>query len=336
MKFTSTLGLLFLISGFVHAKKLNQCQEIETQLAYANCRIHCENNEEGKIDNLTIVFLQGKMSDEDFATVKSYDTITKLQYLPVDYGYIKAGTFKELKNLKHLDVSSVNLSQENIDEISTLVNLEALALDFCSFENVKDFSSLSNLKNIQFLSSLQNINGHYRSLSQTPYHDVPSEFIYQFKNVKDLNINSCSTVDLKQFNDVESLWIGHVENISSLKNVKNLRNLRTPPDNDLSVLEHIESLDGIEIYNEYSISDPDEISYKTTNFALSENSKIRYFSLEGIKVTNENVENILKLNDLYFLNFINCDFSSLSDENILKLKELEKYNIIDWDDPTST
>jgi len=52
---------------------------------------------------------------------------------------IETVTLKNLKNLKLLDIHGINLSQENVDEISTMENLDSLQLDLCSFENVKTF-----------------------------------------------------------------------------------------------------------------------------------------------------------------------------------------------------
>ena len=51
MKFTSVIGLLFLVSGLVHAEKLDQCQELKDYLKnnIQEYQYSCENNEEGKI-----------------------------------------------------------------------------------------------------------------------------------------------------------------------------------------------------------------------------------------------------------------------------------------------
>jgi len=375
MKFTSILGLLFLTSGLVHAEKLDQCQELESQMNKIDRWINCENNEEGKINYLNIKDYDGMMSEEDFAIVQSYDTITELIFfvsnsgdstkIPENNDYFKnlkslknlknleklfitydinkndstncikksdlssieTGTLKDLNNLNYLELTNIKLSQDNVDEISTMDNLEVLQLNNCNFENVKDFSSLSNLKKVSFLSSIQNLNGNYESSS----FDVPSEFVHQFKNVKDLYMNYCSSIDFKQFSDIETLWIGHVENINDLTKFKNLREIKISPNNDLSVLEHIDSLKALTINNEPPTFEFDELQYQDTSFTLSENSKIENIMFRGIRITNENLDEILKLKNLDSLYIINCDLSSISDENISKLKELEdRVSYIDY------
>jgi len=373
MKFTSALGLLFLTSGLVHAKKLDQCKELKSQIEQTNGWINCENNEEGKINYLNIVDKDATMSEEDFAIVQNFDTITELIYgiyhdsndsielsgnenyfkilknlknlknlekLHIHYDNkkydcttncnnkkdltsIETGTFKDLKNLKELDVYGVKLSQDNIDEISTMVNLDTLQLDYCSFENVKDFSSLSNLEKVSFLHSYQTFDGYIES----SFTGVPAEFVNQFKNVETLYVdyinNSTSSVDFKQFSNIKSLKIGHEDDISFLKNYSNLRYLVTPPSNDLTVLENVDSLEELEIVYKSYLADEDP--YKKTNFSFSESNQIIFISLSGIEVTNENVEEILKLEHLKTIYFEYSDLSSVSDENILKLKELENH-----------
>jgi len=360
MKFTVALGLLFLTSGFVYAKNLDQCQELLNQIENGNRLVNCENNEEGNITYLVITNYDDPNkipnNDYDFEYLNNLKNLKDLEQLHIFHdipentcitnctrNYIETSTIKDLKNLKLLDIYGVKLSQDNIDDISTMENLESLELDFCSFENVKDFSSLSNL-NVSFLSSLQTLNGKV-------INNVPVEFVYQFKNLKGLYLDYCPSLNLKQFTDVEDLWIGYEENVNDLKDFKNLRSLRISSNNDLSVLEQIESLNGLDIYKDLPIDDFDEYPYQDINFTLPENSKITVISLRNVRVTNEDVDKFLNLKELQRLHFTHCDFSSLSDENYNILKELGNRIFIGyyscsfkdgmeplngWDDSTTT
>jgi len=364
MKFITALGLLFLTSGFVYAKNLDQCQEVRSQIEIGNRMINCESDEEGNITYLGISNFDGVMSEEEFEKIQSYDTIKEFTYGLFNDGDLSAisnndhvfqylnnlknfknlkklhliydvydndctttdctrhyltnietGTLKDL-NLDLLDIYGINLSQDNIDEISTMENLDSIQLDICSFESVKDFSSLSNLKKVTVFSSIQNFNGKSAN-------SVPVEFVYQFKNLKELFLDSSPSLDLKQFTDVENLWIGHEENISDLKDFKKLRSLKISTDNDLSVLEHIESLDGLDIYCYPPTYDYDEYPYQNINITFSDYSKITTLELQRIRVTDENVDELLKLKNLEYLYFLFCDLSLLSEENLNNLKELE-------------
>jgi len=367
MKFTSVIGLLFLVSGLVHAEKLDQCQELKDYLKnnIQEYQYSCENNEEGKIKTLSIMDYQ--MTEEDFEKVQSYDTITDLTYHIFNYGRISqapnlitdvnyltnlknlknleklninyevydnpcttrclvyflgnvtSNTFKDLKNLKELSVFGINLSQENIDEISTLENLETLKLDYCSFEKVKDFSSLSQLEKVSKLSATEGLNyfGGFES------DKVPSEFVNQFNNVKSLEVDNCSGINYSQHPDMERLKIGSEKDTSFLKDYKNLKSLTTLPTSDLSTLEYVDSLEDLEIAYIPSSYGFASFPYQDTNFKFSENSHINTLQLYGVALTNERVAEILKLKNLSYLSFVYCDLSTVSKEYIIQLKEFQ-------------
>jgi len=151
-------------------------------------------------------------------------------------------------------------------------------------------------------------------------------------NLKGLYMDSCPFLDLKQFTDIEDLWIGHEENISELKDFKKLRSLTISADSDLSILEHIESLDGLDIYYYSPTYDYDEYSYQDIKIKLTlpENSKITTITLEDIVVTDENVNKFLNLKDLEYLYFLRCDFSSINEESYYNLKALKNRISIDY------
>jgi len=367
MKFTSVLGLVFLVSGIVRAEKLDQCQELNDYLKgkVQSYRYICENNEEGKVQKLA--FTDFVMTEEDFEKVLSYDTITDLSYsyeyegrieyaknlitdikyftnlknlkdlekLHINYdvydnpcttrclvyylGTIKSDTFKDLKNLKELNIFGINLSQDNIDEIATLNNLETLKVDYCSFENVKDFSSLSHLEKVNTISATEGLNYFGGSESDK----VPSDFINQFKNLKKLEVDKCTGINYNQHPDIERLSIDKEEDTSFLKNLKNLKSLTALPSNDLSVLEYVDSLEELEIVYIPSSYGFGSFPFQNSIFKFSENSHIKTLNLYGVMLTDETVNEILKLNNLNNLYVTYCDFSTVSEENINRLREFK-------------
>jgi len=359
MKFISILEFLSLVSGLVGAEKLNQCDELRSQVSRL---IDCETNEEGEIQQLKISEVGEMMTEEEFMKVQSYDTVTDFSYeytiyenpvyaknLITDFNYLTnlknfknleklsinydvsynpctsycpvyylgtlgKGTFKDLKNLKELKVNAIELSQDNIDEISTLSNLESLSLNYCHFNNVTDFSSLSNLKKVSYLSSVHGPND---------YEVVPVEFVNQFKNVKQIYVDNTSNIDYKQYINLENLRFDHEEDTSFLKDYKNLKYLFCGPTNDLSVLEYVDSLEELVLKFDIPSHGYASFPYENSNFKFSENSNMMYLFIYGVRITNENMAEILKLKNLKYIHFEKCNFSLLNDEYFLELKAFQ-------------
>jgi len=248
-----------------------------------------------------------------------YDNPCTTRCLVYFLGTVKSDTFKDLKNLKELNVFGINLSQDNIDEISALNNLETLKLDYCSFENIKDFSPLSHLEKVNYLSATEGLNGFGGFESDK----VPSELINQFKNIKRLEVDRCTGIDYSQHPDIEILSIYKEDDTSFLKNYKNLKQLSSLPSNDLSVLEYVYSLESLEISYEPSSYGFASFPYQDSIFKFSDNSHISSLQLFGIRLTNETVAEILKLKNLSYIAMVNCDLSSVSEEYIIQLEEFK-------------
>jgi len=244
---------------------------------------------------------------------------------------IGKNVFKDLESLKELNVFGIKLSQNNIDEISTLKNLESLSLDYCTFDLVEDFSSLSKLKKVTNLSSIQSISGYENSDSDT----VPGEFVNEFKNAKVLNIDNGRDINYKQFVNVEKMIIDYEEDTSFLKDFKKLKELKIKPKNDLSVLKYVDSLKRLTIYYEPTSHGYASFPYQDTNYKFSEKSNIESLHLYGVTVTDDDFSEILKLKKLKSIKFENCDLI-LNEKNSKMLENFENKGTFEIEDSTTT
>eukprot|EP00833_Pecoramyces_ruminatium_P014377 jgi/Orpsp1_1/1188409/evm.model.d7180000064536.1 len=104
-----------LLVSFALAGKQDACKGISNATK-------CVTNSEGEITELTIVEKQGKNFD-----LEKYTQLTKLKIDVGDYNRRKIYTeikLKAPKSLKKLTLNSINLTQDNINTLSSLTNIE--------------------------------------------------------------------------------------------------------------------------------------------------------------------------------------------------------------------
>jgi len=231
---------------------------------------------------------------------------------------IGSNTFKDLPNLKNLSVFGISLTQENIDEISTLKNLETLNLDYCSFEGI-DFKSLSNLKKVTRFSATANDNGYDDAQDES----VPSELINSFSSLKELHVSKSDSIDYKKFTEMEILEVDYLDT-SVLLNYPNLKTLSIDPGNDLSVLEKVDSLENLYISFEPASHGYASFPYQDLNIKFSENSNLEFLYFHGVRFDSSNLDEILKLKNIKKIIFDQISTSDDDENDVLyKLKSLE-------------
>ncbi|KAL6605572.1 L domain-like protein [Neocallimastix sp. 'constans'] len=214
-----------------------------------------------------IIYVESSLK---YDSLKSLSKLTDLKII----NYYKPLNLKIPKSIKNLYLIDVNLSQENIDEIST-ANIEKLSLVECYFANDIKFDSFKtlNLKKLSiafpFYNDKDSEDKNYGKLKEIP------ELFYSFKDLEELYIKKQRITSLSN-------------KIGNLKNLKIL-NLR---DNDIENLpEEVSKLDNLEIldlsHNKIYADLPESYNHlsKLTEIDLSENLNIR-----GKTLTNESLK----------------------------------------------
>jgi len=96
---------------------------------------------------------------------------------------IDKNILKNYKNLKKLGLKFFQISQDNIDELSTLKNFKELELDTCILEDL----NFESFENIEILSVTDG--KIYNNMKTSEYTNFDKEYIKQFKNLKKLILN---------------------------------------------------------------------------------------------------------------------------------------------------
>jgi len=263
-----------------------ECKELFEFFDYRNntSLIGCEVNDEGKVD--TLVLSSYTITEECVKKALSYDTITKLTYhkeganpyhdpvykdfppeianltnledFTFTFGgfkdYVKtgigAGRLKLSKSLKRLSIYGIVVTQANIDDISTLTNLEDLDLKYFNIPSngfdadpLKSLTKLTSLKlrneALIFVDTLPEVIFSSADTLETlvvNYHEIKQitdDFKFpKLKNIKHLDLRGCGLSDIifdyvKDLKDLEYLDLSHnkidtelPESLNELKNLK--------------------------------------------------------------------------------------------------------------------
>eukprot|EP00833_Pecoramyces_ruminatium_P011641 jgi/Orpsp1_1/1185673/evm.model.c7180000094806.1 len=228
-----SLLLTYLCSSAYAAPSKDECKDLQAYLTgnkASNLRA-CKVNDKGEISELD--FKSENLTKEDYAKIFSYSTIKKLDFydeysnsaglnngisnlknleeLNIESfrGSIAPGVLKDLKSLKSFtfntgDYNYSELSQENINDLSTLSNLERLTLVFVPiYEDKLNFSPLQSLK----VSSLT-----LETNGKTGIHS--KGLISNLKNLKELTIKEFDLSDeeikaVKSSKSLEKLTIAN-------------------------------------------------------------------------------------------------------------------------------
>ncbi|OUM63617.1 hypothetical protein PIROE2DRAFT_9762 [Piromyces sp. E2] len=158
---------------------------------------------------------------------------------------MEKNTLKDLKKLKILKIEGIKISQENIDEIATLDNLESLSFDYSYLDDSLNYKPINNL---QKLTKLEILSSNFQDSDYELYYpkDIPKDLVTN-KGIKELTLPSWedpSLIDPKYFPNLETLTF-ESDNIdlNILGKFDKLTNLTIgSPNGDLSKLKNLKSL----------------------------------------------------------------------------------------------
>jgi len=238
MRISLLNGIISLISfsSLALARTTGDCAEIYS-LVGSKYVPNCEEDENGKVTLLEInTFLDQKIANRVF----SYDSIKSLKYKhqnlennklfleklgnleELDISIYKANEYKSLdyysfnvhrgkfvkngfklpKAIEKLKIEGIDLTQEFIDEVTTLLNLKELEFKYCDYHYV-NFEGFSNLVNLSTLTIDEKIADNYTGC-------IGNKILKNFSNIKKLVLNNVK------------LTLNHLKEISSLINLKEL------------------------------------------------------------------------------------------------------------------
>ncbi|ORX79312.1 L domain-like protein [Anaeromyces robustus] len=199
--------------------------------------------------------------------IKYYPEVVQI---PVEDGLLKLS-----KNLKKLTLSKVTLNSQNLNELSTLTNLEEINFDSCVFDE-NDLSSFENLKNLLKLD-IKNL--------ETNEQDIPNN-INKIKSLRQLYIGKVRCKETSyDFNGLDNLELLNIE-------------LRNACDFELSNLNKLYEL---------SIVGPNSFVYTIgiqSPISLNLPKSLKKLDLEQLTFSSDNYKTIASLPDLEELKLI--------------------------------
>jgi len=197
---------------------------------------------------------------------------------------IETGSLKLSKTLKKLSFEQINFKSQNMEELSTLTNLESLKLSYCKFDEV----GLSPLGNIESLKTL------------TLYDSYIPNNINKIKSLEQLYFPelACESSDFYDFNGLDNLKSMEVTLVSDCKfDTSELEKL-----SEINI-EGETSLFGVGVGSSISLKSPDNL---------------KKLQLSHVKITSDTFKDISSLPNLEELSILYCS----PDENI-DFKSLE-------------
>ena len=261
--------------------------------------------------NLTILDL----SNNNIESIEALKNLTKITNLNISDNEIVSEDLGEIENLKSLEVfyaencnlydiskitskklKDINLSNNYIDEISSLNNNKDLISINLSNNNIKDISSLSassNLKNLNVGENIVNNNGasvvkNFNKLENLNISNGSITSIDTLKNLtmlKGINLDGNKILDLSPLNNKQKLEVLSLSdcniNNNQLKSINSLNNLKEIDisNNNITSIESLNNSKNI-VYLDVSENEIKDIS------SLSQFNK-----LEDLDISNNPIEN---------------------------------------------
>ena len=261
--------------------------------------------------NLTILDL----SNNNIESIEALKNLTKITNLNISNNDIVSEDLGEIENLKSLEIfyaencnlydiskitsknlKDINLSNNYIDEISSLNNNKDLISINLSNNNIKDISSLSassNLKNLNVGENIVNNNGasvvkNFNKLENLNISNGSITSIDTLKNLtmlKGINLDGNKILDLSPLNNKQNLEVLSLSdcniNNNQLKSINSLNNLKEIDisNNNITSIESLNNSKNI-VYLDVSENEIKDIS------SLSQFNKI-----EDLDISNNPIEN---------------------------------------------
>ncbi|ORX56528.1 RNI-like protein [Piromyces finnis] len=219
---------------------------------------------------------------------------------------IKKDTLRELRKLKTLEIFGIKLTKDNIDEITSLENLEELSMKKCVYEKSINYKSFKNLKKLSKLTIYKSWFGfNYSENEENETYEFPNDLLSNTNSsLKELDLSYLEMAEIENIPNVEKLVIG-INNLNDSIHLKKLDNLK-----DLEI-EYIP-------YGPYgAITSPLNVEFPTSN-------NLEKLILNSIKLNDETMGKIGSLTNLREIKCIFCEFTiSKNKQSINNLKNLQ-------------
>jgi len=218
-----------------------------------------------------------------------------------EYFYIPKNSLKTAKSVTKISIDGFYLSQNNINDISSLTNLTELYIEDCTFDRNINYAKLENLKNLTsfVLSSVVINDDNVKRMVQFP------EVICQMKKLNYLSLYRNGLTSLPK----------------CIKNLKNLETLRIHLNKLQSLPKEIGNLTKLKVIY------LDENQLETLPVQIGKLTKLEELYLEGNKISTlpdefGNLKNIKKLDLSYnSLDSVPTSFGKLSKLERLNLRQ---------------
>jgi len=277
-----------------------------------------------KLEELTLV-----NCEYDDLNLKSLENLGNISSLILNesitfeiLGTANTNILKFMKPLKKLVINDITLTQENINDIATLNNLEDLLIKF-KHEDGLDFSSFENLSKLTYLKLEK---AYYNSYE----HLIPTNFIKNLSNLKNLtiyllNINEDNIKEINSLVSLESLelYLPTYANLDlTFNNLSNLIYLYIYGSNNVTIdFPNSENLKQLFIFN---IKCTQKIIDDISNLTSLEN-----LTLSGMEVSGINFDDLSNLSNLTELNFSSSqNILSEIPSFVFNLKLLKKLSLM--------
>ena len=225
--------------------------------------------------SLSFTVSEGRKPVKTTVTTTVETTVTTAA--PVEFITIKGVQYPT--SLTELDLSSMELNDDDIKDLDKMVNLTSL----CLYDNqISDISALNNLTNLSYLylgnnqisdiSALSNLtNLTYLYLGDNQISDISA--LSNLTNLTELNLNSNQISDISALSNLTNLSylilaVNQISDISALNNLTNLTRLHLHGNqiSDISALNNLANLSDVFLGdNQISESDIEDMEKALPN-----------------------------------------------------------------------
>ncbi|ORX84888.1 L domain-like protein [Anaeromyces robustus] len=336
----SSLTISYDNTGHIINKNIFKAFKTIEKLILYNVKVSQDNIDDIKsLTHLKELYINKCIFDKkiNFYSLKKFK---ELEVLDINYNYISneynEDTIKEIKfeapkSLKKLYLDGINLSQENVKNITDITNLEEIYLD-CHYDNSTSFNSLVNLKNLSVFN-------YYNNEEITEY-SLPknlNKFIFNGGKLSQNNIDAISKLTNLQELTLKMVININELNFDSLKSLKKLSNLNIQgDDSDEDKLEAIPEF-------VYSLNSLKKLSLPYNNINIISDQIKNIKNLEYLDLNNNKITNIPKvLGNHKNMEYLDLSYNSIYDElpesfnNLTKLKYINLENNLDIKGKTLT
>lgn len=221
--------------GIKYAQLQREAKIVE-QLLKHNAQITSHSRADSFFDSFTDPFALPaydiSLEHTDMEELKLIQLVGKLRHVR-NLFYTPKEDLRELENLTELRVLELTgWTQESLEGIENCRKLEKLYL--YNGDRIQTLEPLRGMNKLEYF---------YQSLEDTTHLNVEPEVVATWENLRVFEILACDNVSLRGFEhlqDLETLDIGHADDVSgfeALENMKTLRRLSLPNCSSLETLD---------------------------------------------------------------------------------------------------